>query len=217
MPGPEPADLEDGLPGGPEVPAGDYEVSLGLVVGEQEEAAAGHSVTVLADPRSPFDSSAYAANYRTRLELMQMQEQAVSAVERITHAQAGIETALGLIDQQQEPGVAPGEKVKSLQERASAIQESLNQLERRFRTPPKTKGIVYDDDKVASRIGRATHYVGSTRDAPTQTAQVYVEQARTSLASALAAVDRFMAEELEPFRQSLSDAGVGLFASSIGK
>jgi hypothetical protein len=216
MPGPEPAELEDGLPAGPEVLPGDYEVTLSLAVGASDAVTSSHSLSVLADPRSPFDSSAYAANYQARLELMKMQERAVSAVERIVHAQSGVSTALALIDQQLKPGADPDEAVKALKESAEEIQESLAKLEKRFRTPPRTKGIVYDDDKVANRIGMAMYYVGSTRDAPTPTARVYVEQARQDLDAATAAVDLFMAGELEAFRQALSDAGIGLFASSIG-
>jgi photosystem II stability/assembly factor-like uncharacterized protein len=216
MPGPEPAELEDGLPAGPEVLPGDYEVTLSLAVGASDAVTSSHSLSVLADPRSPFDSSAYAANYQARLELMKMQERAVSAVERIVHAQSGVSTALALIDQQLKPGAEPDEAVKALKESAEEIQESLAKLEKRFRTPPRTKGIVYDDDKVANRIGMAMYYVGSTRDAPSPTARVYVEQARQDLDAATAAVDLFMAGELEAFRQALSDAGIGLFASSIG-
>jgi photosystem II stability/assembly factor-like uncharacterized protein len=216
MPGPEPAELEDGLPAGPEVLPGDYEVTLSLAVGASDAVTSSQSLSVLADPRSPFDSSAYAANYQARLELMKMQERAVSAVERIVHAQSGVSTALALIDQQLKPGAEPDEAVKALKESAEEIQESLAKLEKRFRTPPRTKGIVYDDDKVANRIGMAMYYVGSTRDAPSPTARVYVEQARQDLDAATVAVDLFMAGELEAFRQALSDAGIGLFASSIG-
>ena len=211
MPGPEPPELEDGLPAGPEVLPGDYEVTLSLAVGASDAVTSSHSLSVLADPRSPFDSSAFAANYQARLELMKMQERAVSAVERIVHAQSGVNTALALIDQQLKPGAEPVEAVKALKESAEEIQESLAELEKRFRTPPRTKGIVYDDDKVANRIGMAMYYVGSTRDAPTPTARVYVEQARQDLDAATAQRDAALGSV-----QALSDAGIGLFASSIG-
>ena len=216
MPGPEPAELEDGLPAGPEVLPGDYKVTLSLAAGADDAVTSSPSLSVLADPRSLCDANAYAAHYQARLELMKMQEKAVSAVERIVHAQSGVNTALALVNQQLKPGAEPDEAVKALKESAEGIQKSLAELEKRFRTPPRTRGIVYDDDKVANRIGMAMYYVGSTRDAPTPTAQVYVEQARQDLDTATAAVDLFMADELEAFRQALKDAGIGLFASSIG-
>ncbi len=217
MPGPEAEELEDGLPAGPEVPAGDYEVTLRLAADNGEEVTSGTRLEVLADPRSTFDSRAFSANYTALLELMDLQEQAVSAVERIVHAQSGVTTALQWIDQQQPPGAEPDQAMESLKESAKVIRESLTELEKRFRVPPETRGIVYDDDKVANRIGTAMYYVGSTRDAPTPTALVYVEQAHRSLEAATAAVDRFMAEDLEAFRRALADAGIGLFASAARK
>ncbi|MDH3939903.1 MAG: hypothetical protein OET46_02850 [Xanthomonadales bacterium] len=217
MPGPEPAELADGLPGGPEVPAGDYEVTLSLVGEHDEPATSSQPVTVLADPRSPFSAAARESNYQARLEVMGMQEQAVTAVERIAHAQAGVATALELIGQHQQPGAEPDENLKTLTESAKSVQKGLAELEQRFRTPPKTKGIVYDDDKVTSKVGLAGYYIGSTNDAPTATAAIYLEQARVSLDTALESLERFMQQELEPFRRSMSDAGIGLFATSIGE
>jgi len=217
MPGPEPADLEDGLPGGPEVLAGDYQLTLSLSVADGETVTSSQSISVLADPRSLFTASAREANYQVRLELMELQEQAVTAVERIAHAQADVTTALELVAQQQQPGAKPDESLKALSEKAREVQKGLTEIEKRFRTPPETKGIVYDDDKAVNQIGLANWYVGSTNDAPTATALLYVEQARLSLDTARVALDRFMKEELEPFRQSLADAGIGLFATSIGK
>ena len=217
MPGPEPADLEDGLPGGPEVLAGDYQLTLSLSVADGETVTSSQSISVLADPRSLFTASAREANYQVRLELMELQEQAVTAVERIAHAQADVTTALELVAQQQQPGAKPDESLKALSEKAREVQKGLTEIEKRFRTPPETKGIVYDDDKAVNQIGLANWYVGSTNDAPTATALLYVEQARLSLDTARVALDRFMKEELEPFRQLLADAGIGLFATSIGK
>jgi len=217
MPGPTPAELEDGLPAGPEVPAGGYEVTLSLPGKDSDPVTSSQSVTVLADPRSLFDAQAYQANYKTQLDLMEMREAAVTAVERIVHAQSGITTALALIGQRQKPGAKPDEKMKALKESAQEVQKGLVELEKSFRTPPKTKGIVYDDDKIANQIGMAMYYVGSTNDAPSATALVYIDRAQNALDAALAALDTYMTDELEPFRQALADAGIGLFASSIGK
>jgi photosystem II stability/assembly factor-like uncharacterized protein len=217
MPGPDPADLQDGLPAGPEVPVGDYEVKLSLSGEDRDTVTSSQPVKLLADPRSEFDAQARTANYQALLEILEMRETAVTAVERIVHAQAGITTALTLIEQQQKPGAKPDESIKALKESAREIQKGLTDLEKRFRTPPGTRGIVYDDDKVANQIGTAGRYVGSTNDAPSTTARVYIDRARKSLISAQSALDRYMTDELEPFSQTLADAGIGLFATSIGK
>ncbi|MCJ7815312.1 MAG: hypothetical protein MUP31_04585, partial [Xanthomonadales bacterium] len=117
--------------------------------------------------------------------------------------------------QKQRPGAPQDETLKTLGKQATGIQKDLVKLENRLRVPPKTRGIVYDDDKAMSEIGLAMHYVGSSNDAPSQTADVYIELARQSLDDAIGAVDQFMNVELPAFRQSLSDAGIGLFNSSM--
>jgi len=215
MPGPVPAELEDGLPDGIEVPAGEYGVMLSLAPEDGEPATSNSRVTVLPDPRTSVSAQAREENYRAMLEIMDMQEVAVSAVERIFHAQADIATVQALIKKKQKPGADADENLKALSEQAGEVQKGLLELEKRFRTPPKTKGIVYDDDQVSSKIGMAMYYVGSTADVPSATAQVYVDLAGRALDDAVRALDDFMSGELEPFSRSLSGAGIGLFSGAI--
>jgi len=215
MPGPVPADLEDGLPGGVEVPAGEYKVTLSLESVDKDPVNVSSSITVLPDPRSEVSRQIRQSNYRAMLELSAMQEKAVTAVERIVRAQTGISTSLKLISQQQKPGTPPDEKLVALSKKGVEVQKSLRELEKRFRTPPKTKGIVYDSDQVSSMINMAKYYVGSTDDAPTVTAELYVEQARAALAEGVKAVDKYMAGELTAYSRTLSEAGIGLFSGAI--
>ncbi len=63
-----------------------------------------------------------------------------------------------------------------------------------------------------SRIGLAQYYVGSTWDAPTDTAAIYIEQARVSLDEAREALNRFMSEDVAAFGSAVDEAGIGLFA-----
>ena len=215
MPGPEPAELEDGLPGGAQVPAGEYEVTLSLALNDADPATTNMYVTVLPGPRSEFSAQERLSRYRAMLDIQVMQEAAVTAVERIVHAQADIATTQALIKQKQKRGTDEDESLKAIDERAGEIQKALLELEKRFRTPPGTKGIIYGGDQVSSKIGTARHYVGSTADAPTDTAKVYIDLARQSLDDAVKAVDHYMSGELEAFSQSLSDAGIGLFTGAI--
>ena len=104
------------------------------------------------------------------------------------------------------------ETFKALAEQAEEVKKGLDRLETRFRVPPKTKGYVYDDDKVVNRIGMAQNYVGSTWDAPTDTAEVYVEQARAALDDALEALNQFMAGEVTAFAKAADQAGISLFS-----
>jgi hypothetical protein len=102
-------------------------------------------------------------------------------------------------------------RLKALDEQATEIRKGLDELEKRFRTPPEARGIVYDDDKVANLISTARSYTGSSQDAPTSTAAVYHDLARQALEEALAAVDEFMTGKLNAFSQSVANAGIGLF------
>jgi photosystem II stability/assembly factor-like uncharacterized protein len=215
MPGPAAAETEDGLPGGPEVPPGTYQVTLSLALNEGDPVTSSSEVIVLPDPRSPFSAQSRLENYQAMLELMDLRETAVTAVERIVGAQADIATAQTLIGQKLKPGEEEDETLKALGEQAGEVRKGLDDLEKRLRTPPETKGIVYDDDKVSNQIGLAMYYVGSSVDAPTPTARIYVDQARRALDEAVKAVDDFMNSELDAFSRALSEAGIGLFTGSI--
>jgi hypothetical protein len=210
MPGPEPNELEDGLPGGPEVPPGQYQLTLSLDSAGSSPAESSVNVNVLADPRSAVTAENRRKNYTTRLELQELAETAVTAVERIQQARTDVETTQKLISARNREN--DDDVLKTLGEQADEVKKGLDKLEKRFRVPPKTKGVVYNDDKVINRIGMAQYYVGSTWDAPTDTAAVYIEQARATLADARAALNHFMSEDVAAFSKAVDDAGIGLFS-----
>jgi hypothetical protein len=215
-PAPDAPNIEDGLPPGAEVPAGEYEATLSLepANGGGASATAAARVSVTPDPRSGVSAAARLRNYQAMLELQDLQERAVTAVERIVRARADVATVRDLLDRQKQPAAELPDALQALSEQAGKVEQGLDALEQRFRTPPQTKGIVYDDDKVATRIGLAMGYVGSSHDAPTPTAEVYVEAARQSLAAATAELQRFEATDLAEFSRAVDAEGVGLFGGA---
>jgi len=210
MPGPEPHELDDGLPGGPEVPPGQYQLTLSLDSGDSGSAEASIDVTVLADPRSTVTAENRHKNYATRLVLQELAKSAVAAVERIQQSRTDVETTQNLISARNNG--SDTEVLKALGEAAVEVKKGLDELEKRFRVPPKTKGHVYNDDKVVNRIAMAQYYAGSTWDAPTDTALVYIAQARVTLNDALEALNRFMNEDVAAFGDAVNNAGIGLFS-----
>ena len=214
MPGAEPAELEDGLPAGPEVPAGEYTITLGLESENEEQTSVTVSAEVLEDPRSDVTALGRQKNYAALLELQGMTDASVSAVERIVRARNDIETTEEWIRERQNAGKGQDETLKSLSAQAADLRKQLDELEQRFRVPPETRGKTFDDDKVQNRIDLASYYVGSTRAAPSPTAQAYIEAARRSLTSAEQALARFMSEDLARFSRAVSQAGIGLFSST---
>ena len=169
MPGPEPPELEDGLPGGAQVPAGEYEVTLSLALKDADPATTNEYVTVLPDPRSEFSAQERLRRLPGHARHPGHAGSRGNAVERIVHAQVDIATTQALIEKKRKPGTDEDESLKELDERAGEIQKALLELEKRFRTPPGTKGIIFGDDQVSSKIGMARRYVGSTADAPRRT------------------------------------------------
>ena len=203
MPGPEPAELEDGLPEGLEVPPGEYQLTLSFDGMEQTR-----TVEVLADPRSPYGVDAQRENYEAQLALQRMIETTVTAVERIVHARDDIDTLVALIDQRASGD--DSEAMKELKRRAQRVSKGLTELEERFRVPPKTTGIVYDDDKVISRIYSAAGYVDSTKAAPTRTYETWRRIAEASLRDAVYDLNAYLEDEVTPLRAAVTDAGIGL-------
>ncbi len=205
-PGPQPPDPEADLPPGPEVPPGQYVVALSL--GEGDKATRRQAtVTVLPDPRSTISQADREANYRDLLQLQDMQAAAIDALERVVRARDDVNTIISLSNKRPDSGDAAQQE---LREQAQEVITALDQLEAVFRVPPNTKGNVYDDDKVLNRIGLAQYYVGSSLDAASPAAHVYVELAQTHLDLGLQQVNSFIDNELAALRTSVEAAGVGL-------
>jgi len=212
MPGPKPPEPDADLPAGVEVPPGTYRISLSLGQGDEQNESA-TDVTVLADPRPGISQADRVANYESMLALQDLQETAVSAVERIVGVRKDLETLNGLIAKQDEA------KVASLKEQAGDLQEQLKELELRFRVLPETRGYVYDENKVATRIGMAQFYVGSSLDAATPASNAFVQLAQNELDSATAELNAFLAGPLAKFRADVNAAGIGLLTdtAAIGR
>lgn len=204
-PGPDFKPSKDGLPAGPEVPPGNYRVTLRS--GEAEDSI---EVRTLADPRSGASQADLEASYAAGLELRQMEEAMVSALERIDSARNDVQTLVALAAKR--ASREDGGGMDELKNQARDTAAALDELERRFRNLPETKGIVYDDDKIGSLLGVAAYFVNSTPSAPTPTAQVYIDQAREALAAGVTAVNELMAQDVSALREAARRAGIGLLA-----
>jgi hypothetical protein len=206
MPGPTPPEPDADLPAGVEVPPGNYRISLSLGEDEaQRESAV--DVTVLADPRLEISQSDRESNYQSMLALQSLQETTVNAVERIVGVRKDIDIIKSLITQQE---IADS---SALEKQATDLLEQLKQLELRFRVLPETRGYVYDENKVSTRVGMAQAYVGSSLDAATPASAAYVQLAQNELDTALAELNAFLGGPLQQFRDAVDQAGVGLLAN----
>jgi len=201
-------DYEDGLPGGPEVPPGNYRIGLSLGGADDQTAEVSVDVRTLIDPRSPYPLPEIEQNYRSQLEFQAMQETAVTAVERIVEARDDVTTIKAMIGRRDD--AQENATLTALTERAGEITEALDGLEKMFRTPPETPGVTYSADRISNRINVAGNYAGSTYGATGRTADAYQAIAQASLDAGTAAVNEFFSGELANFRRDLAAAGIGL-------
>lgn len=210
MPGPDRGDYEDGLPAGPAVPPGSYRITLELKEGDETREAS-TAVTVASDPRSAYSQADIESNYAARLQLLEMQGTAVTAVEQIVYARDDVKAVQERIGKRPD---ADSEAMKALKNRAGEIVKALDELEKRFRTPPETTGIVYSADTVLGRIGRASSFIYSSLAPPSDSARVYMDIAQSELASAVSAVNDYIAADLAVFRNDVQEAGIGLLMNA---
>jgi len=200
-------DSDDGLPAGPTVLPGTYEITLGL-----GDTTAGTRVEILKDPRSPYSREEMQANFDARVTIMKMRDTANRALRQIIAARDDINTISKLIGKRLESEET--DDLKALKKQVAEVKRGLDALEKLYRTPEKTKGIVYSGDTVNARLGTAEFYVSSSNGAPSPASKTYLEIARTTLADATDKVNTFMAGEVTELRESVNAAGITLLQVS---
>jgi len=204
--------LDEGLvPPGPEMPPGDYTVTLAF---DGEEART--QVAVKADPRTPYSVVQIRENYAAQLDLLEKQQAMSAALWKIHRAESDVGTLMSLIEAAAEQTQTEGEDAPyaDIKTQARELKTRLGELEERFRVPPKTKGIVYSRDKIGSRLGIAGFYLGSTYDAPSSTAQTYIRMGEASLSGALEELNVVLREDLPALRRAANEAGLGLLTQT---
>jgi hypothetical protein len=198
---------------GPELPPGEYTVTLRYGAGEAAHEA-GAPVTVLADPLAETTAEEWAAREEAIARAGALQERLTGAVERIVDTRADLEVILGKAKAAQEEaedteeGEEGGPQAELL-EAGRELQEGLKELEGRFRVPPGTKGIVRREGADWD-ILYALWSVTSGWAAPTATDLAHLERAEESLDGAAEELERFYAEEVAAFREQVREAGIGL-------
>lgn len=194
---------DDGLPPGPMVLPGNYEITLTL--GNNTTSAA---VEVLRDPRSPYSTEELQANFNTLVTLMNLRNTANSAVRKILTARDDVDTIARIIGKRLE--IESSDELKALKKQTSKTRKDLGELEKLFRTPPNTKGITYSGDTVNSKLGTAGFYIGSNNGAPSPAALTYIDIAEKALANAAEKVNSYLTGDLAEYSKNVKEAGVML-------
>ncbi|HEX7807992.1 MAG TPA: hypothetical protein VF608_04700, partial [Thermoanaerobaculia bacterium] len=154
--------------GGPEIPPGDYTITIKFRGQEAKQ-----SVRVLPDPRDTFTPAQRQAKYDAILRAGKVQETVVEAINRITKTRNDIDAvAAKLKKEDDDPSAEPPPLVKS----GTELKTKLDAMEKRLWTPPKTKGIPAEKD-VMAKIGYPFYSLQSSWDAPTAAQLTYLERA----------------------------------------
>ena len=207
-PSSEPEDRPDPNPSGPQVPPGNYSLTLKF----RGHEATG-SVEVVGDPHGGADPAAWRERWTAIQEIGRLNDAAVGAVERIRATYRDLDAIAERQRAARADELARGDLDASelpLAAEAKALREGLQKLEKRIRMPEDTVGIVDDDDTAAAQIGRARYFIQSSWAAPNPTHLEYLRQARATLAAALDAIDAFYAGEVAAFRARAEEAKVDL-------
>jgi sortilin (neurotensin receptor 3) len=198
VPGQEP---NRGEGGGPEIPPGDYTVTIKFRGQEAKQA-----VRVVADPRDTFTPEQRQAKYDAVLRAGKVQETAVEAINRITKTRNDIDAvAAKLKKEDDDPSAEPPPLVKS----GTALKTKLDAMEKRLWTPPKTKGIPAEND-VMAKIGYPFYSLQSSWDAPTAAQLTYLERAEKQLRETLVDYNKMFAEDVAKYREEVRKTNVVL-------
>lgn len=195
------------LPSGIEVLPGDYRVTL-----EYGDVSDSGPLRVLADPHSEFSLDDQKANYEARVKLTGLQAQIQKALTEVMNARRDLGTLETLV-KAAKPG-GEGNAYSDLSKQAKAVKKALEEVEKQFRVPPKTRGIVYRGGNASAIVGGASRYLGSTRDVPNEAALQQIARAEEAVSKAVESANKVISEDLAALKAAVDAAGIGLFNQS---
>ena len=194
-------------PSGPQVLAGMYTITV-----KYKENSASSKVHVMDDPRYKLSDADRKANSDTQLRLGKLQEDVTDAIEKIQNAKADIDVVMRKVDasdraaQVKDPEKSP---YKALRETGNKLKKQLDEAEKKFWQPPKTKGIPPETDAL-SRIQYAQQAVDSAPGAPTPSHLEHIKVAEDVLKKAQDDYSKVV-EQLNAFKQQVAAAKIELF------
>jgi hypothetical protein len=188
------------LPPGPPVLPGTYAVKVKF--GGHESTG---SVKVDADPRFQIADADRRAKHDMLQLLKQRQNVVVEAVDRLNTA----EKALNRVTEQVKS--KSDSASKGLAKSAEELQKKLKALKEQFEGPQDIQGFTDSPDAVMSRVGEVYGSLASSWDAPTEGQRTAWRHAEPILQAGLDAVNRFLSQDIAPFRQRASAALLEVF------
>lgn len=189
------------LPAGLEVLPGSYSVTV-----ELGDNSSSHEVQVLVDPRTEFSAEDQMKNFRMRGHIAGLNQRVQHALTRLMHTRRDIDTLTALVKSSD----ADEDTQKQLSKQAGDARKALEEMEKQFRVPRDTRGIVFRGGNASAIIGLAGAYVGSSRGAPNEAALQQVGKAEAAVDSSVAALNKLLSEDVAALRVAAGEAGIGL-------
>jgi photosystem II stability/assembly factor-like uncharacterized protein len=190
-----------GSQSGPELPPGTYTVTVKYGTAEGKQ-----TVRVMPDPREKYSQEQQQAKYDAIVRAGRVQDTIVEAIERVQKTRTDIDAVIAKLKKlDAEPGAEPDPLTKS----GNALKEKLDKIERRLWTPPKTKGIVAENDAL-SKLGYPMNALQSSWDTPTPSQLDYLTRAEAATREALAEMNKVFADDVAKFREEVRKQNVVL-------
>jgi photosystem II stability/assembly factor-like uncharacterized protein len=180
--------------GGAELPPGTYTVIVKYGASEAKQ-----TVRIVPDPREKYSQETRQAKYDAILRAGRVQETIAEAIERVQKTRTDVDAVIAKL---KKPEDTASKEPDPLTKSANALKEKLDKIERRLWTPPKTKGIVAENDAL-SKIGYPMNAMQSSWDAPTSSQLDYLTRAETATREALADLNKLFAEDVAKFREEV--------------
>ncbi len=205
---PDAGPLPEWQTSGPEVPPGDYTVTLTF-----KDTTSSAKVTVLPDPRSMNTAADWVKRWATIERAGGMQEKAAEAAIRIRRTRDDVAVVEERLRRRTETLRDPAERRKAnetpLAKEAAALKKALTEQENLLWSPPEEAGIAARD-RVAQELQTAAGDVASSWAPPSPTHIERLRQAEARLTRYLAELDTFYAKDVAAFREKAAKEGVGL-------
>ena len=209
MPGNEPKEDKDILPGGYQVVPGQYQIKVTL-----NEKVITADANVLADPRYQVTKAELQENFDMLSEVTQLKSLLSDAATVLTVSKKDIEliksvaqTALDKIKGDKKEHVAT-----AIVESSDALLKQIKALDESLRSQPKTKGIVDDSFRVSSHIGTAEWYIGTAYGKPSPTAKAYLDIAKEKLKIGVNNVNDFLNKDVAQLKEVFATSGLSLLS-----
>lgn len=187
-------------PGGSRVLPGNYKLHFRF-----KEFTDSTIVSVLPDPRLPFELADMIAQENARLEFNRLVEKASNAFEQLKESKKTLKLVNDLLSN------APDSLKKDLVKQRKSLDSKIDSLMLLFVSPENEKGITRNPDHLNAKLFRAQSYINNSNGPPSQSAQIAISQAEKSARENFDQVNAFFEGTWKEFRQKIEGMKMELF------